>query len=374
VTIRTLRLLHRWIGLVIALPMVVQGVTGTILALEPWLPDAAADVTPGTPQPASAIVATARAAVGPDARVLRYVPSAGPDQAAHVQVVQGKQAGGDASPQVLLIDPVDLDVLGIQSEGMIAWVRSLHVQLLAPNYGGRSIGGWFGIGLVLLLVTGVPIWWPGPGGWRAAVTIAWRARGVRFHRRLHGAIGIWTVAVLLVVSVTGVVMAFPRTSRGLLGLEGGGPPRAMRGPSSSAANAVEPDLDRAIALAQQAVPDARLRVVMMPSAPGEAIRLFLMHAGAEGATGSVSVQVDPAGKRVLSMQDAYTQPVADRTYRWMHDLHTATALGPPWRLVSVLSGLSLPVFAVTGPAMWWLRRRNRRRLDSARQAALQPGD
>lgn len=363
----TLRLLHRWIGLAVALPVALQGVTGALLAAEPWLARQAVPVRSGPARPASAIIATARSAVAPVERVLRYTP-ARPGRAAEVQV--SSSAG---PPRTLLIDPVSLDLIDEQTGGA-AWamLRSLHVQFLAPAWGGRSIGGWFGIGLVLLLVSGIPIWWPGPRGWRAAFTIAWRARGVRFHRRLHGAAGVWSVAVLLVLAATGVVLAFPRTTRALAGLETGGPPRAMRVPAEDRPTA--PDIDGAIALAQQAAPGTRLRMLVLPAAPGEAIRVMLLHPGAEGAAGTVIVQVDPAGQRVLALQDARTQPPADRAFRWMHDLHEGAGLGAAWRVATMLAGLTLPLFAVTGPIMWWLRRRIRRRLDTARQAAVaQPG-
>ncbi|MBN8904295.1 MAG: PepSY domain-containing protein [Rhodospirillales bacterium] len=201
--------------------------------------------------------------------------------------------------------------------------------------------------------------------------MAWRARGVRFHRSLHGAAGIWTVAILLVLAATGVVLAFPRTSRGLLGLEGGGPPRAMRiaGPAA----VTTPDLDRALALARAAAPGAHLRAAFLPATPGEAIRVFLLAEGGEGAASAIAVQVAPDAGRVLAVQDARRQPPADRAYRWMHDLHEGAGLGPLWRAASVIGGLALPLFAVTGPLLWWLRRRNRRRLDHVRAAALQRG-
>lgn len=359
-----LRLAHRWIGLALALPLALQGLTGGVLALEPWLPEVGPALSAGAPQPAAATVAAAVQAAGPAARAQRYVPPR-PGTPAEVQV-----RAPDAPPRTLLVDPVDLRVVG-QASSAWAWLRSLHVQFLVPDWGGRSLGGWFGLGLVLLLVSGIPIWWPRPGGWGAAVTVAWRARGMRFHRSLHGAVGIWTVGVLLVLAVTGVALAFPRTSRGLLGLEGGGPPRAMRvaGPAATA----PPDLDRALALAMQAAPDASLRAVFLPAAPGEAIRVFLLAPRGEGATGSIAVQVAPDASRVLAVQDARAQPAADRTYRWMHDLHEGAGLGPVWRALAVLGGAALPLFAITGPLLWWLRRRNRRRLDTARAAALSRG-
>jgi uncharacterized iron-regulated membrane protein len=363
---RTLRTVHRWVGLVLVIPLFVQGATGAILAAEPWLPSTSATLRTGTPQPASAIVAAARQAAGPDSRALRYSPAA-PGQPAQVQVTA---PGG--SPRTLLIDPVNLGVLGEAGQSW-SWIRSLHVQFLAPAYGGRSIGGWSGLGLVVLLVSGIPIWWPAPGGWRAAITASWRASGVRFHRRLHGAVGVWTVAVLLVLVVTGVALAFPQTTRGLMGLSPGlppGAPQAVRGGRPPSASAPVPDIDRIITSATAVVPDGRIRTVMLPSSAADAARVFMLHAGASGITAGVTVQVNGAGQ-VLAVQDARIQPAADRVFRWMHDLHEGEGLGPVWRLLTVIGGLSLPVLGITGPAMWWLRRRARRRLDEARRAALE---
>lgn len=360
---RTLRTVHRWLGLVLVIPLAIQGLTGAILAAEPWLPESSPAVQAGTPQPASAVIAAVREVAGPGSRITRYSP-APPGEAAQVQVAA---AGG--APRTLLIDPVSLEVLG-EAQQSWGWIRSLHVQFLAPAYGGRGIGGWSGAGLLVLLISGVPIWWPAAGAWRAGFTVPWRATGLRFHRRLHGAVGIWSVAVLLVLAFTGVVLAFPQTSRGLMGLPPGGPPQGMRAARGPSGPTAAPDVDRIIVAATTAVPDARIRTVMLPASVAEAARVFMLHAGATGIAGAVNVQVNGAGQ-VVSIQDGRTQPAADRAYRWMHDLHEGAGLGPMWRLLAVIGGLALPVFAVTGPAMWWLRRRARRRLDGVRRAALE---
>ncbi len=358
-----LRKIHLWLGLLIALPVATQGLTGAILAFEPLLPEVSAG-SAGPSQPVNAIVAAARAD-RPAATLQRFTAPAAPGAAAHVLFSQ------DGGPVTVRVDPASLVVLGTEGPGAWAWLRTLHVSFLAADYGGRGIGGWFGIGLVLVLATGIPIWWPARGGWRDALTFAPKARGVRFHRRLHGAVGAWTVLALLVLAATGVVLAFPRTSRGLLGLEAGGPPRPARAPASAAA-APTPDLDAAIALARSAVPTATTRVVMVPARPNDALRIMMTHAGGEGATGSVVVQVDPAAGKVLAVQDARTAPPADRLYRWIHDLHEGMGLGPAWRILTVLAGLALPLFAVTGPLMWWLKRRNRIRMALAKQQAASP--
>ena len=62
----TLRVVHRWIGLVLTLPLLLQAGSGIILAIEPVITDVSLPSAlhePGaTPQPLSALVAAARAA------------------------------------------------------------------------------------------------------------------------------------------------------------------------------------------------------------------------------------------------------------------------------------------------------------------------
>jgi uncharacterized iron-regulated membrane protein len=88
---------------------------------------------------------------------------------------------------------------------------------------------------------------------------------------------------------------------------------------------------------------------------------------AEGAAVTVAVAVDATASRVLSVQDPRAMPAAELALRWAHDLHFGQALGPPWRVLTIVTGLVLPIFAITGGAMWLFRRRRR-------MLALLPGE
>ena len=129
------------------------------------------------------------------------------------------------------------------------------------------------------------------------------------------------------------------------------------------------DVDRAIGLAEAArrrdprsVPCCcRLRVPIP-------VRVLLVPPGAEGAVATVTVAVDAADLDAsLSVQDPRTMPPAELALRWAHDLHFGQAFGPLWRALTIVTGLVLPIFAITGGAMWLCRRRRR-------VPALQPGE
>ena len=356
--LKVLRVVHRWLGLVLALPLLVQGLSGAVLTLEPVWPGGEAGLAVGAPAGANAVLAAARG-VAPGMRAARYVPGE-PGAAARVYFVAADAARGPQS--VVRVDPSTAVVLEGPSPagGVLNWVKRLHNTLLVPELGGRQIAGWFGVGLLALTVIGVPLWWPAPGRLRAAVTVPRGARGVRLHRALHGAAGAWLVAMLLATSVTGIVQGFPQTSRAVLGLPAGGPPRAGRGGGAAGV----PDVDAAIRLAQGALPGLVAGTVMLPAGGGEPIRLMMVPPGQGGAIVTRMVTVDGGASRVISAVG--DPPAAEMAMRWAHDLHEGAGLGPVWRGLTVVVGLALPGFGATGVAMWWLRRRNRRRVDAGR--------
>ena len=83
-----LRRLHRWLGLLLAVPLLIQGLTGAILALAPVLPNLAGVATAkGEPAGAGAIIAAALASLPPGLRASRYLPAAAPGVRALVRLV-----------------------------------------------------------------------------------------------------------------------------------------------------------------------------------------------------------------------------------------------------------------------------------------------
>ena len=55
---------------------------------------------------------------------------------------------------------------------------------------------------------------------------------------------------------------------------------------------------------------------------------------------------------------------------WQRALHYGMGLGAGYKFLVFLSGVIIPLFAVTGFLMWWLKRRNRRAGERARREIL----
>ncbi len=365
-TRQAFRVAHRWLGLALALPLLIQGVTGALLAATPvW------NALRPVPAIAVGMHGTANEIVAA-AAVPGMVPVAyqAPEGSSPV-VVDLAPPGQRGSTLEVMVDPVSMTVLGTrQASAAYRWLHGLHENLLLPMTPGRGIVGWSGTGLLLLGLSGLVLWWPAsPGRWRASLTVAKRAKGARFQRELHGAVGFWGSAMLVAMSLSGASLAFPQTIRAMLGEPGGfqrGEPASPRGNP-----AVSLDLDAVLARAGEALPDATVVDARLPNPPGRPVMVRLRPDGAPTGAPLAVVMVDPGSRRVVSLQDPRRQTAAMQALGWLRALHFGEAFGTPWRLLVIASGVVLPLLAITGALFWLLKRRNRLRLSSQRHAALQ---
>jgi uncharacterized iron-regulated membrane protein len=376
VTRAALRRLHRWAGLLLALPLIAQAITGAILAGDPFVaawqgPGAvAADAPLNAPDDLrgadlAAIIATAGTAVPADLVPRRYRVE--PDW---IVAVDFSEPGRQAPLARVVLDADSMRVLSIRQnpDGFYRWVRALHENLLnGPT--GRMVVGWIGIGLLLLALSGVVLWWPAGNRWKRAFIVSKGTGGWQFQRDLHRAAAIWVLPLLVLQAASGVALAFPQTARSVVGLpvpvmvQGRRGDHLATGPISPA----QPIL-AGVSAAEAAQPDAVLQDLRLPAAPGRPmVALMLPRDRRQGAPGAV-VSMDPATARVLSVQRPETRSIGAASLDWLRALHYGGGLGPAWRAVICLFGPTLSLLPITGVAMWVLRWRTLRRRTAGKRS------
>jgi len=147
------------------------------------------------------------------------------------------------------------------------------------NHEGRQLVGWPAVAMLAMGTSGLVNWWPRGNQWRGAFSVSKQACGFRLHREAHGAVGIWGLAVFLMVSFAGVYLAFPETVRSVIDLVL--PVRDLR--AGAAAVRVEPiagteplGIDGAIELARSSMPGTGLGFAFLPTQHDRPFRIGLV--------------------------------------------------------------------------------------------------
>lgn len=135
----------------------------------------------------------------PQAAVSKYLPPAAQDRSAQFVINQ------DGRELNLFVDPYTGSLLGTQDAlwNLQAVVRKLHGDLLLGTVGDRLIELAVGWGIVLV-VSGLYLWWPRGSGGAGVLWPRLNARGRLWWRDLHAVTGFWGSAILLLMLLTGM--------------------------------------------------------------------------------------------------------------------------------------------------------------------------
>ena len=269
--------------------------------------------------------------------------------------------GQGFAPLMLTVDPWRPEVLSQRFWGdyAITWIYDLHYTLLLGPTGTWLVGG-IGVLFLASLVAGVRLWWPTPGHWRAALVVKARASNARQVYDLHRALGAWSALVLLVLALTGVVLALPEVVNPLVA--GVSTVRDMPSPRSAPALPGAHDIgpDRAVQAALAVFPAAEVRWIESPTGADGTWRIRMRQPGEPGRRfPKTHVWVDRYSGAVLAVHDPRTGSAGEVLLEWMHPLHSGEAFAVPGRGVAAIAGIVGLVLFVTG--LLRLRQRTRSR-------------
>lgn len=134
------------------------------------------------------------------ATLREYIAPATPERASWFVVAR------DGVNEAVAVDPYTAQVLQLVDKDHtgFAWAEKIHGTLLLGDVGDRLIEIAAGFAIVMV-VTGLYLWWPRGGTrWAQVLLPDLRLKGRLWWRSLHASVGFWLSAVLLVFLLTGL--------------------------------------------------------------------------------------------------------------------------------------------------------------------------
>jgi len=335
--------LHQLVGLASALFLIVIAVSGSALVFENEIDRALnpglSSVSPGrTRQSFEFLLARVRATFPADQVVGLRVGEA-PDQAFEFSLRSRISA---------MIDPYTGAVLGTRDrEASVARrLHLLHTRLAAGEF-GEQVVGWFDVAMLGLALTGLVLWWP-----RRIVTVGRGSSGKRTIFDLHNALGFYSSLVLVVITASGVLIAFERTTDPIIRALNAAPEPP---PPQSTPNrdATPYTLDEVFAIAAQALPGAFASNVNVPANPTAAYRVLMKFPEDRTPAGRSRVYIDQFSGNVLLVENTRTASLGTRILNLKRSVHTGDIFGAPTRALYFLVSLGIAVQAITGALIWW---------------------
>lgn len=360
---------HLYVGLVLGGLFALLGLTGSVLVYYLGVDEAL--------NPALQVSRPVTQAPSPDAVLGRvralYPEHDGPwrielplaaDDALRVRYYNPPEtAGRGFAPLMLSLDPDSLQVTSgrLWGDYAVTWLYDLHYTLLLGKT-GTTLVGIAGLMLLLSLFSGLYLWWPSRARLGAALKPVLRRGAVRKTYDLHVLSGVYGFVVLVVLALTGSVLALPDEARSVV--EAFSPLRpSFRAPAGLLEEGATPiALAEAVRIVQARFPGAELRWIETPGRAGKPISVRFHQALEPGRRFPRSqVWVHPASGAILGVRDPLDNSGGDVFMDWMHSLHNGEALGPGGRLLVCVGGLLPGLAVVTG----WLRWRHKVRARKA---------
>lgn len=364
----TIRTIHLWLAITLGGIFVLSGLTGSILVFDHALDETLNADLLLTDHPLRSEerlpydVLWERAVVFAAAHNSKITGFTAPRHETSTQMFWMKSNDSkDTALNEVFLHPVSGEILGqrVWGDYFTSFLYVFHYTLwLGKN--GKLLIGFTGIGCLLLLISGLYVWWPRGQGrhqWKAALTIKSKAGLLRRLFDLHRVAGIYGLLVLFVVVFTGVYMIFPESFRAVT------PHTSPLLRAGALEQATTPQLtaNQAFEIAKTALPESSFSRLYSGDGKQAWLMTFATPGDPKEDHGYSRLTLDPTNGQILDTRNWQTAPIGDRFFEWMMPLHNGSGLGWIGRALVCISGFLPLVLMITG--IWrWLRKRRAKRV------------
>lgn len=252
-----------------------------------------------------------------------------------------------------------------ESPDFFRWILNGHRALWLPYDIGRPIVGIAVLIFVVLIISGIVLWWPTK--WIKSIIdksfkIKWDASFKRVNYDLHNVLGFYSCIFLFFIAVTGLVWSFGWWSKSLYWVTSGGKPLVenRESPKSDTTNVKEFKIttaDQILLNIKKENPQASGIMISIPGKPSDPIGAFVYkqkntfynmdrYSFDQQSLKEISIKTPFSGKYMEAN-------IPDKIRRMNYDIHVGSVLGLTGKIIAFFASLISASLPITGFIIWW---------------------
>jgi uncharacterized iron-regulated membrane protein len=350
---RVILKLHLWAGLMAAVLLLLTGASGSLLVFESEI-DHALNPTLSHVSPAERTLSltdlkSALESQYPGSRVLEFDIS---DSSTLAYAAYLQPRSGDGID--VAVNQHTGKALGVwNGDRFVTKLHQFHTHLLAGKP-GSAVVTWGSIFLLFLSASGIILWW------RSKIfRVSFQTSGPKFQYDLHSTVGVVSSLFLLIFALTGILVHWENSVRQWAAAVShlpANPPRSK--PAKPAPGSVPLEPSQLLTRAQAEAPGARPTEIYLADTPDHPAMVIMKFPEDHTPVGRTRILLDPYSGDVLSLTSSRATSLAlSYATRLNREIHTGDIGGWPTRILAAIFSMCLPLLALTGPLLWWQRRR-----------------
>lgn len=261
----------------------------------------------------------------------------------------------------IYVDPYTGEILAIYDEekDFFNIVKMLHWSLLMKTEIGQPIVGWGTFIFVVMLITGIILWWPkNKAARRQRFRFQWKdsTKWRRKNYDIHNIFGFYIATVAIIIAFTGMVWAFTWFQSivyvaGSLSIT---PPENVVKTSEATGGDTDKALDIAYAVTKEKYSDADAFSLGKAEDSTGAINVYVQqHPGVYYVYHQL--QFDQYTGKLLHERKHSEKNFGEKLITANYDIHVGAILGIPGKIIAFIASFICGMLPVTGFLIWWGR-------------------
>ncbi|WP_417352479.1 PepSY-associated TM helix domain-containing protein [Flavobacterium alkalisoli] len=259
-------------------------------------------------------------------------------------------------------DPYTGKVLGIYNEKMDFFniVKMLHWSLLLKTEIGQPIVGWGTFIFVIMLITGIILWWPkNKAARKQRFKFQWKdsTQWRRKNYDLHNILGFYISVIVIIIAFTGMVWAFTwfQAIVYVAGSQSITPPEVVKKESVISNNDKDIAFDKACAYTEKGYSDADAYSIGKPLEDKGIIDVYVQQYPGKYYVYH-QLMFDQYTGELLHKRNHSEKNFGEKLITANYDIHVGAILGIPGKIIAFIASFIAGMLPVTGFLIWWGRR------------------